>query len=219
MVSLTLSLRPASDKTVAFPTYHVASNDQVDDGVFEVNGPPEKQPRLSTDIHADDDSHVTTVPALQQRSLVSEECNIIVHDDRTQVATFDATTSPPTKSMVPDETPPTLEASIAINTAIFPDDDPNEVAQDLTAPKTGDPIVTQDEDVDPDILESITHQLTRSAEDSTNDELFTSIEDHEWQDGTLHFRVKWTTDKVSTVTFNLIKRDYPTETASNILNN
>ena len=210
---------------MAFPTYPTDSDDQGDDGVFEVYGPPEKRLRLSAEINTDDGgSEGLTVPALQQRPLVPEEDNIRVPNDRMQVATSHTIPTiptshtiptPSTKLIVPDEASPlTLKASIATTTAISSDDDPNEVVKDLTASDPGDPIVTQDEDISPDILKSITHQLTQGPEDSANDDLFTSIEGHEWHDGALHFRVKWTTNEVSTIPFALMTRDYPTETAS-----
>ena len=207
---------PPSDETVAFPTYPTDSDDQGNDGVFEVYGPPEKRPRLSAEINTDDGSDGLTVPALQQRPLVPEEDNIRVPSDRMQVATSHTIPTPSTKLTVPDEASPlTLKASIATTTAISSDDDPNEVVKDLTPSDPGDPIVTQDEDmISPDILESITRQLTRGAEDSASDELFSLIEGHEWHDGALHFRVKWTTNEVSTIPFALMTRDYPTKTAS-----
>jgi hypothetical protein len=95
------------------------------------------------------------------------------------------------------------------------DDDRDVVVQDHPVETCG--VVTQDENVSPDVLDCVAHQLSRTAEDSTDDELFTAIEGHEWVDGVLRFRVRWTTDEISEVPFTLMQRDYPSETASYIL--
>ena len=68
------------------------------------------------------------------------------------------------------------------------------------------------------ILEEITHQLHRTAENGSDDENFDSLTGHEWKDGMLMFAVKWKTDETSLLPFSLTKRDFPMETAKYILN-
>jgi hypothetical protein len=87
-------------------------------------------------------------------------------------------------------------------------------------PESGNGLVrqiTQDEDVDPSVLDEITHQMNRVADDSENDELFDSITGHEWKSGVLLFKVTWKTDESSLLPFATVKRDYPCETAAYIL--
>jgi hypothetical protein len=82
-------------------------------------------------------------------------------------------------------------------------------------PSPGDDlhVVTQDQDIEPEVLDELTHQLNRVAEDSTEDGLFDSIEGHNWEKGILKFRIKWKTGDTSAVQFSAAKRDYPRETA------
>lgn len=101
-----------------------------------------------------------------------------------------------------------------------PDDDRSVVGDTHTDGDNGGVVVTQDEDISPNVLDDITHHLSRIADDSSDDEPFSGIEGHEWHDGALQFRVKWATGEFSTVPFTLMQRDYyPSETALYILDN
>ncbi len=212
---------PPSETCVAFLPNNNDSDDQVDDGVYEVYGPPVKRPRLSTG-YEDDVLPVPNDPVPQRLALDSEECDVRsptthkVHQPST-TTTPNVNKNSPVMMTPPDPYGNCTAASIADTTAVSASDDVREVAQSHTAADFDSATVTQDEDVNPDILESITHQLHRTAEDSTDDELFTTIEGHEWLDGVLHFCVKWTTDEVSSIPFKMMQRDYPSETASYIL--
>ena len=59
--------------------------------------------------------------------------------------------------------------------------------------------------------------MSHIADNSTDDELFSGIEGHEWNDGVLKFRVQWVIGEFSTVPFTLMQRDYPCKTALYIL--
>ena len=101
---------------------------------------------------------------------------------------------------------------LGLNAATSTADSTND---DLTNDPNVDPIpgddfnvVTQDQGIEPEVLDEITHQLNRVAEDSAEDGLFDSIEGHDWEKGILTFRVKWKTGETSTAQFSMAKRDY-----------
>jgi hypothetical protein len=77
--------------------------------------------------------------------------------------------------------------------------------------------VTQDEDDDPLILDDITHQLSRVAADSADDEQFKRLDGHTWNDDILLFTVCWKTDMTSCLPFSIVKLDFPSETAAYVL--
>jgi hypothetical protein len=52
----------------------------------------------------------------------------------------------------------------------------------------GLPHITQEEEIDPPVLDNLAHQMSRVADDSTEAELFNKITGHEWQKGVLMFR-------------------------------
>ncbi len=97
------------------------------------------------------------------------------------------------------------------------DDSPNDPRVDPIAGDSIPPTVTQEQEIIPEILEEVTHQLTRIAEDSTDDELFDSIEGHTWDQELLMFQLRWKTGEMSAVPFSTCKRDYPRETAAYVL--
>ena len=134
----------------------------------------------------------------------------------------------PMSSTVSASSTPTLTQSDAYNVAptspvntitAHPDDDRSVVGDTHTDGDNGGVVVTQDEDISPNVLDAITHHLSRIAEDSTDDEPFSGIERHEWHDGALKFRVKWATGEFSMVLLTLMQRDYPSATALYILDN
>jgi hypothetical protein len=77
--------------------------------------------------------------------------------------------------------------------------------------------VTQDEDADPSLLDDITHQLSRVAADSADDEQFERLDGHTWKDGILFFTIRWKTDETSCLPFSTVKLDFPSETAAYVL--
>lgn len=84
----------------------------------------------------------------------------------------------------------------------------------------GSHLVTQEvDDVAPDVVDEVNHQMQRVAEDSAEDEQFDSIDGHEWIEGVLMFRIRWTTNEISMLPFSVVKRDFPSETAKYILRN
>ena len=53
--------------------------------------------------------------------------------------------------------------------------------------------MTQDEDIEPNVFDSVTHELHRAAEDSAEDELFDSLAGHDWEQDVLMFKILWNT--------------------------
>ena len=76
-----------------------------------------------------------------------------------------------------------------------------------------------DEDLDRDNVtaESIDSHLRNLAGLTDDDDLFDSIDDHQWREGVLHFRVKWATDSTSWHPFYMVREDYPWDTAQYIM--
>ena len=75
-------------------------------------------------------------------------------------------------------------------------------------------VVTQDQDIEPEELDEITHHLNRVAEDSTEDGLIdSSIEGHDWEKRILKFWIKWKTGETLMAQFFVAKCDYPLESA------
>ncbi|KAI2510964.1 Reverse transcriptase (RNA-dependent DNA polymerase) [Fragilaria crotonensis] len=160
------------------------------DGFFEVHGPALKRPRLLDDTSALPD---TCSPPRD----VPQVLESLTSDDPDAVA-FPAVATPT------DHT----------------GDDRVDVAVNL--PGSGffeGSVVTQDEELTPAILDNVSHQLSRVAEDRDSDEMFDSIRSHEWRDGVLMMEAQWKTDETSFVLFSQVQRDYPSETARYILAN
>lgn len=217
---------PPHERCVAFPQETSPGNID-DDGIFEVYGPPVKRHRTlhhtamdntpNPDFHpcqqGDTDSEEflqSSIPSRPlQPSCLPDHAHEELNTDPVQIATIDST-------RFHDVTPLT-----AVNTnSVHLGDDSDDVGG--TSHGVGamnGAVVSQDEDVTPDVLEEVTHQMTRMAEDTKSDELFTRIESHVWEDGILVFRVRWKTDEVTSIPFTLMQRDYPSETAAYILEN
>ena len=78
--------------------------------------------------------------------------------------------------------------------------------------------ITEEQDIDPMILDEIIHQLNRKAKDSTGDELFDSIIGRDWDKGVLVLHVNWwKTGETPAIMFSTCKRDYFCETADYVL--
>ena len=215
---------PSPDEHIAaFPTESNTSSDSIEDSEYEVYGPPVKRarPSIATQLNDATDSDLTA-PQLQHRMLDSEEfpqappCEMMTptHTFLTPAVEERTAMIGPVHEL---DIPPLTD--IATNTAIHSGDGQDGVVYDHNNVNENGVTVTQDEDTEPSVHDSIAQQLTRTAEGSTDDELFAGIENHEWCDGVLQFHVRWATDEVSKVPFALMQRDYPSDTASYILQN
>lgn len=200
----------------------VSEESAFESSLAEVYGPSVKRPRFeqlfSLDSSSSDDAVV-----LQP-----------THDAHSEEDQFDdpSTTSVPFLPHVHHDSKPgaaratpndgyvvgTLHTVAASSTADALDDDS---AHDpaIADPPSGDSlrVITQDQDIDPAILDEISHQLNRVAEDSAEDGLFDSIGGHEWDDGVLKLLLNWKTGDTSAVSFSDCKRDFPRETADYVL--
>ena len=87
-------------------------------------------------------------------------------------------------------------------------DDNDNGAHDLPVPDSCGVPITQDKDVPPDVLDAMSHKLSRVAEDGASDEMFDSVIEHVWEYGVLLFEVKWSTDETSLVPFSQLRQDF-----------
>jgi hypothetical protein len=74
---------------------------------------------------------------------------------------------------------------------------------DLAAKRDVHLVTQEDQDVKLATLDEIVHQLTRIAKDLSDDELFDSIQGHEWDQGVLQLLVRWVTGDTSTIPFSV----------------
>ena len=166
-----------------------------------------------------DDPTVQQPASTQTGELVPEErANFdAIHDNEVQQST-------PVRNL--DELVETMVAIAHKNCAVTTTTD--DVGDDqhlgstlMETPNSSGPIrVTQDvEDMEPQVLDDVVHQLERIAEDSQSDELFDSIVGHTWDQGRLMLKLRWKTDETSLAPFDEAHRDYPYETAEYILAN
>jgi hypothetical protein len=65
-------------------------------------------------------------------------------------------------------------------------------ANDLPGLVSGSIPITQDEVVPPDVLDKVSHQVSRIAEARVTDEMCDSTTGHAWKSGVLMLEVKWT---------------------------
>jgi hypothetical protein len=79
------------------------------------------------------------------------------------------------------------------------------------------PVTQEDENVAPDTLENVVHQLQREAVTPMEDDLFEAIVGHEWIDGVLMLRLSWKTDETTDVPFTTACKDFPVAVADYIL--
>ncbi|KAI2506167.1 hypothetical protein MHU86_8302 [Fragilaria crotonensis] len=196
-----------------------------DDGILEVYGPPTTRPRLSDDVPAPCSSVTNDIP-LQRMSQVPEEQpvmpdNLVAHDPIPNVL---LASSPSNDDPALLSNTPLLFGHSRFPAALAPADSSNDgLAFDLheraesSGPSGDIHPITQDEDVDSSVLVDVTHQLSRVAADSTDDESFERLDSHVWKDGVLHFVVLWKTDETSCLPFSTVKLDFPLETADYIL--
>ena len=196
-----------------------------DDNIVEVYGPT-KSHRASpaSDIQQDDpisqDDDCFGVP--QNATFVSEEHDNVVVINKNQSTHI----VPESADLVADQ------ARIPVHNA------PNDSVVNTTTKNSSDdygsgvpnggpgrfgshPITQEDEEdvVEPQLLDDVMHQLSRVAEDSSNDEQFDSIVGHKWDKGNLLLTLRWKTDETSDVPFDEVHHDYPTETADYIIQN
>ena len=197
------------------------SEDSFDDRIFEVYGPPTRRPRLSNDDRLAMPPESPTCDSQRLKSADSEEQSVPVQENdispnvpslsdqvstaNSRVAVCDEANTPDPSAVVPMTGP---------HDDGLMDDPPAD-------PESADGLchVTQDEELDSPISDEVAQQFSIVADDSDNDEQFDGIDGHEWNDGALMFRVRWKTDEVSTLPFNLVKRDFPRETATYVLKN
>lgn len=189
------------------------------DGIFEVHGPALTRPRLLDDEpqHAGESSLLGThlqpsVPTLaspHDQSVIAASSDIC-YPSRAVPQVFESVTSDnPDAVAVPAVATPTDRTG----------DDRADVDEHLPGPVFEGSLVTQDEELTPAILDNVSHQLSRVAEDRDTDEMFDLIRSHDWRDGVLMMEVQWKTDETSFVPFSQVQRDYPSETARYILAN
>ncbi|KAI2513041.1 hypothetical protein MHU86_1332 [Fragilaria crotonensis] len=208
---------PPSDSRVAFSFTDSVPDELVDDGVYEVYGPPVKRPRLST-VSSD---HVPPeIPnSMNQPRMVDSEEQLTVSPPTQPAVQIDLAIDPLPKSNEISALPPPICDPIGVvapscpvnTTTVHSDDDLSVVGNPHSDGDDSGAVVTQDEDISPSVLDGITHQMSRMADDSAYDELFSGIEGHEWQDGALQFKVRWATGEFSTVPFVIMQRDHPSE--------
>ena len=119
------------------------------------------------------------------------------------------------------EVPAVCDPVSAVHTRTgYQGDDNDNGSHDLPVPDPCGVPITQDEEVPPDVLDAVSHQLLLVAEDGATDEMFNSVIGHVWKDCILLFEVKWSTDETSLVSFLQLRQDYPrSEIARYILAN
>ena len=197
--------------------------DPYDDGILEVYGPPTLHPRQSDDVPAPCPSVPNDIP-LQRMSPDPEEQHVlpdtyVAHDPIPNVLLVSSPSND--DSALLSNTPlghSCLPAALALA-----DSSNDGSALDLheraegSGPSGDIHPITQDEDVDSSVLVDVTHQLSRVAADSTDDENFDRLDSHVWKDGVLYFVVLWKTCETSCLPFSTVKLDFPLETADYIL--
>ena len=211
----------------AFATSEVGNDlgTDLDDGIFEVYGPPAKRPRSVPGS----DSQVLSSMIGQEHSPQSpsvnrEEQTFLTNTPTSNSAFFDPHIAPVSVQGTPllSSTVDTPQLGVPIMPAVTALTDPaDDGLQDVPfqGPTCGTPPlpVTQDEDLDPQVFDHLNRQLERVAEDSSDDDIFDSITGHSWKDGMLMFDVRWKTDETSSLPFALVQRDYPSEAAIYVL--
>ena len=195
--------------------------DAFDDGILEVYGPLTTRPRSSS-VHPESCSPVPQASLLQSSLLDSEEQPV---DSTTRTASLVSNESHPFLSHQTTALPSIDRDGHSITpTASAPADSPNDGSV-IDRPSNGPGLgssgvfrqITQDEDADPPVFADVTHQLSRVAADSTDDEQFEKLDGHIWKDGVLFLTVRWKTDETSCLPFSTVKLDFPSETAAYVL--
>ena len=85
--------------------------------------------------------------------------------------------------VIVDDTGPLPSLTIPSAVDSQNDDSANGPYVDLMAKGAVHPVTLEDQVVEPATLDEIAHQLTRIAEDSSNNELFDLIQGHKWDKG------------------------------------
>ncbi|KAI2506735.1 hypothetical protein MHU86_7736 [Fragilaria crotonensis] len=200
-----------------------AFDDPFEDRIREVIGPPAKRPRFSV---SDDPTHSLPhdvdpmVVPLTQGQTSTEPLSVL--DAVRPVHTTDNLT---TSDITQDSNTPTAMPLIATDTAASNDADSWRDDASRESPSTPSvapvcvPITQEDENVEPDILENVVHQLQREADTPVDDDLFEAIVGHEWVDGVLMLRLSWKTEETTDVPFTTACKDFPVAVADYILLN
>ncbi len=201
------------------PSDFVEESDPFEDGLVEVYGPPAKRHRSfefdAASASSLQEGRVTSpLPlAVAEESIVyppvarSPDASSVIQQ-QTSDALEEATTD--TLTPCPVATTPVVDRS---------GDDSDGGDHDFPLVDGTGNVVTQDGEVTPALLESLSQQLTTVAEDGSDVDALDGVVGHEWKDGILVFQLKWKTNDVSLVPFSLAQRDHPGETAEYILNN
>jgi hypothetical protein len=192
-------------------------------GIVEVYGPLAKRPRFE---HIPPLSDNTTHPLDNPSQLRDVHNSVVCPPDGEPVVSQ----IPPSMSHVPVSTGNLCPEPAIVNDAgpfpslttpsavdLLNDGSANGPNEDLLAKGDIHSVTQDDQDVEPATLDEIAHQLTRIAEDSSGDELYDSIQGHEWDQGVLQLLVRWVTGDQSAIPFSTCKRDYPRETADYLL--
>jgi hypothetical protein len=185
-------------------------------GMVEVYGPSATRPRLENQPSSAIAPATSVLSPQQVDNNVAEERpvnNSIIETSPSLIPTI----------LEPTETlrdHPNVDKDVGLLGTVAASSKADSTNDDSKNDPDGDPppgddlhVVTQDQDIEPEVLDEITHQLNRVAEDG----LFDSIEGHDWEKGILKFRIKWKTGNTSAVQFSAAKRDYPQETADYVL--
>jgi hypothetical protein len=179
-------------------------------GIVEVYGPLAKRPRLKhIPPLSDDTAHALDIPP-QIRDV--QDPVVGSTDDEPIVSQLPTPLSQATASkgnlcpdpVIANDTGP-LPSFATPSTVDLPNDG-SANGPNVDLPAKGDVhLVTQeDQDVELATLDDIVvHQLTRIAKDLLDDELFDSIQGHEWHQGVLQLLVRWVTGDTSAASFSL----------------
>jgi hypothetical protein len=196
--------------------------DPFEDRIHEVIGPPAKRPRFSA---SDDPTHSfpndidPVVVPLTQGQTSTEPLSVLdaarlVHttDNLTMSDLTNDSNMPSSTTTLAD-----TETAESIAAASWRDDVRGESSSTPSVEPKCIPVTQEDENVAPDILENVVHQLQREAVTPMEDDLFEAIVGHEWIDGVLMLRLSWKTDETTDVLFTTACKDFPVAVADYIL--
>jgi hypothetical protein len=199
-------------------------SDAFDDGILEVYGPLTTRPRLSNDDSDPRTSDLSTLGPHSQLLHSEERSDSPLRDHTTTFATVEQ----PFSSPISPNDPVLQSANYGGHSgfpAAVPTADPlNDGSMDdrpksPVGPGSNGDIrqITQDEDVEPPVLDDVSYQLSRVTADSSDDAMFERLDGHSWKDGVLFLVIRWKTDETSCLPFSQVKLDFPRETADYVL--
>jgi len=195
------------------------SAQEFEDSLAEVYGPVRKRPRLCVDsdprlskfLDSGNQEHSGGRGAQSAaQTPVPEEMVAPALTAATSPETSPPTTTVPNNSFRPQAESVTPPAAATIPDPAPPENGPIPVTQD--DPDDSDGL----SDVNPEELGDIIQGLETDAEKSPFEDL-KEIVGHKWIDGVLHLTVRWMTGDDSDVKFDLVKGDFPYETAKYIV--